>query len=86
MGKAGKGPEHRASGGMRLPTPLVVQGLADQAVVAVMPLIIRRRSEGPVGMVVLRVVDRKVIVFSRLLKPMSFWSELLETHNSGLLQ
>ena len=51
IGKAGKDLGHRRS--MReceTPTSLVVQGLADVVVVAVKPLITRRKSEGPLGL------------------------------------
>ena len=53
MGKAGKDPEHRRSvWECEMPTTQIVQGLADQAVVTMTSPIIRRRSEGPVDMVV----------------------------------
>jgi hypothetical protein len=54
MGKAGKDPEHRRSmGECETPTSLIVQGLADQVVVVMIPVITSRRSKGPVDMVVL---------------------------------
>ena len=44
-----------------MPTPLIVQGLADVVVVAVKPLTIRRKSEGPLGMVVFGIADGQAI-------------------------
>ena len=49
-GQSREGPwTQKVHGGMRKPTPWVVQGLADVVVVAMTPPIIRRQSEGPLG-------------------------------------
>ena len=43
------------------PTSLIVQGPADVVVVAVKPMTIRRKSEGPLGMVVFGITDGQAI-------------------------
>ena len=51
VSKVGKDLGHRRlMGECVMPTPLIVQGLADVVVVAVKPLTIRRKSEGPLGL------------------------------------
>ena len=64
-----------------MPTTPIVQGLADQAVVAVISPIIRRRSEGPVDMVVSGVTDGQAIALewarSRYLSGLSYWKRIV---------
>ncbi len=82
MGKAGKDLEQRgAVEECLVPTSLVVQGLADQEVVVMTPLIIRRKSKGPVDMVVFGITDGQAIALkwarSPYLSDLSYWKHIV---------
>ncbi|MHB8361186.1 MAG: hypothetical protein ACYDAO_00785 [Thermoplasmataceae archaeon] len=81
VGKAGKDLGHRRlMGECVMLTPLVVQGLADVVVVAVKPPIIKRKSKGPLGMVVFGIADGQAIALrarSRYLTGLSHWKGIV---------
>ena len=81
VSKAGKDLGHRRlMEECVMPTSPAVQGLADVVVVAVKPLIIRRRSKGPLGMVVFGITDGQAIALrarSRYLTGLSHWKGIV---------
>ena len=81
VSKAGKDLGHRRlMEECVMPTSPAVQGLADVVVVAVKSLIIRRRSKGPLGMVVFGITDGQAIALrarSRYLTGLSHWKGIV---------